>query len=127
VKVARKRTRQAVRDNRTCSTCGRDTGSNSYRCPRCKTSERLARNREYPPVKRCCMCGKVGASRCAGCLAWGRNYARVLASLGMGVREDGQTLPAEEMQRRIDYYSDRAAKGLPLFSGRGDAWRPRVS
>jgi hypothetical protein len=118
VKVARKRTRQAVRDNRTCSKCGRDTGSDSYRCPRCKTRERLARNREYPPVKRCCMCGKVGAYRCPGCLEWGRNYARVLASLGMGVREDGQTLPADEMQRRIDYYSDRAAKGLPLFSGR---------
>jgi hypothetical protein len=117
-KAATRKRKRIVRDNRTCSTCGRDTGSDSYRCARCKTAERLERNREYPPVKRCCMCGKVGANRCKPCLAWGRNYARVLASLGLGVRADGQTLPADEMERRVAFYRARAEKGLPLFKGR---------
>jgi hypothetical protein len=114
-KAATRKRKRIVRANRPCSTCGRDTGSDSYRCARCKTAERLARNREYPPVKRCCMCGKAGAYRCPGCLAWGRQYARVLASLGLGVRADGASLPADEMDRRIEKYRARAQAGQELF------------
>jgi hypothetical protein len=116
--AVRTKRKRIIRANRMCSKCGRDTGSDSYRCGRCKTRERLERNREYPPVKRCCMCGRVGASRCAGCLAWGRNYARVLASLGLGVRADGASLPADEMERRVAFYRARAERGEPLFDGR---------